>query len=234
MRACPPGKDGQFDVIDLSLPPLPDKHLPCMTQIMKTGRTSRLVLLALMAVVAGVPSDSRAVTDLLVEIFPGTVLAHMDSDAFTVSSPTVRESVSMVSSVPNLSIGMAVAQPEGYFDFKVGAGLLLNSRLRSILFSVGAGLSLEYRPSVLIGPHVQWHKLQSPEWWGDAEVSFDESDGWQAGIHLATGDRISYLLSLDYTRMKLNVSGVGGDWTVNRTELDMSGISVQFGIRTQF
>jgi len=174
------------------------------------------------------------VTDLLVEIFPGTVLAHMDSDAFTVYSTSVRESISMVSSVPNLSLGMAVAQPEGYFDFKLGAGLLLNSRLRSIVWSAGMGLSLEYRPSVLIGPHIQWQRLQSPEWWGDADISFEGSDGWQAGIHLATGDRISYLLSLDYAVMSVDVDRVGAGWTVNQSELDLSGISVQFGIRTQF
>lgn len=199
-------------------------------------RTRRLICAALLSLSCQALSPSRcqAVTDLLVEIFPGTVLAHMDSDAFTVYSTSVRESISMVSSVPNLSLGMAVAQPEGYFDFKLGAGLLLNSRLRSIVWSAGMGLSLEYRPSVLIGPHIQWQRLQSPEWWGDADISFEGSDGWQAGIHLATGDRISYLLSLDYAVMSVDVDRVGAGWTVNQSELDLSGISVQFGIRTQF
>jgi len=179
-------------------------------------------------------SEVKASSDFLVEIFPGSILAHMDANAFTVTSTDTKESVSLISSIPNVKVGLAVAQPEGYFDFELGMGLFLNNRLRGIVLSASTGFSLEYRPNVLIGPHIQWNWLQSPEWWGEADISFKDTDGWLVGLHLATGERISYLLSIDYSSMSLPVSRVGENWTTNQNEIDLSGISVQFGIRTQF
>ncbi|OGV66985.1 MAG: hypothetical protein A2498_09345 [Lentisphaerae bacterium RIFOXYC12_FULL_60_16] len=179
-------------------------------------------------------SHSQGAADILVEFFPGSLVAHASGDDFKVSDGLTRESIAMVSTMPNIRIGTAIAQPEGYFDFTVGAGILLGNRVRSIILSAGAGMTLEYRPSILMGPHVNLLYGMSPDWWGDIDVNLDSSIGYEFGFHMVAGDRIAYLFSLDYVSLAFDAEPGSPGVTVSQAELDLSGIAIQFGVRSQF
>jgi hypothetical protein len=58
--------------------------------------------------------------------------------------------------------------------------------------------------------------------------------GFAVGTHLTAGDRISYLLSLDYMSISFDVDKTGAGVTPSKNKLNMSGLAVQFGMRIQF
>ncbi|MBA4386570.1 MAG: hypothetical protein C0404_01235 [Verrucomicrobia bacterium] len=182
------------------------------------------------------PARSFAVTDWTVEVLPGTVLANFNADDFIVSTSLGKSQPSLVSTMPNISLGLAFASPEGFLDLKLGTGMLLNANLSSFQVYGTAGYSYEMRPSVLFGPHVTLNYFTAPDWWGDENVEFSNSLGFMLGLHLIAGDKISYLLSMDYLSLSFDAEKGAGANAVSlaKDKLDMSGIAVQFGIRAQF
>lgn len=176
---------------------------------------------------------ASAGSDWVVEVVPGAVVANLAADNFNVTGPNGKESLSIFSSIPNVTVGKAFDITEGYIDLKGGAGVLLNSRLGGYMFMGGGGLYLEAKPSILVGPHLYLTYFTEPEWWGDTDIKFSDSTGFMFGFHMAAGDRIGYLLSLDYLSAKFDVRDRNGA-DVSEDQLDLSGITVQFGIRAQF
>jgi hypothetical protein len=196
---------------------------------------SRILLFGLALILAAfAPDRVRAATDWLVEIMPGTIHANLAADDFSVTGPNGKETLSIFSSVPNVSFGVAMGFPEGFIDAKIGGGILLNAKLGCTMLSGSAGLSLEVRPSVLFGPHAAGLYYLNPEWWGDTPIEFEDSAGLMLGIHLAAGDRIAYMLSVDYIYAAFDVKETPAGVTASDDTLDMSGVAVQFGIRAQF
>ena len=189
-----------------------------------------LLLLPLISV----PFFSHGAIDWVADAMPATIHANFEADAFTARGAGGKEVVSLVSSVPSLSTGIAFEFTEGFLDIQGGAGMLLNARLSSYMLYGIAGLYIESKPSVLIGPHVALTYFTEPEWWGDCEIQFSDAMGFMIGMHVTMGDRISYLFAVDYTAMEFDIEYIPPGWTVNHDTLDMTGISVQFGVRAQF
>ena len=198
---------------------------------MKHRLIPTLVLLysALMAV----PALSG--TGWFVDVMPGAVTANFAADSFkAIGDGGQQEEISLVSSIPNIALGLQVDMPSGYLGVRGGGGLLLNSRIRSYLLYADVSLSFEIERSVLLGPHLGTVLFTDAQWWGDADIDLSDSSGMMLGMHLIMGDKISYLLSVDYFSAVLDVDRTGSGWTTSEDELDLSGFGVQFGFRASF
>ena len=141
---------------------------------------------------------SRGDVDWLVDILPGTALATLGADGFSVTGADGKERLSLISTLPNVSAGCVIELPKVNVDVKLGAGLLLNSKISAYFLQLIVGFGSEIRPSIFVGAHAGLTYFTEPEWWGDTDVEFSDTTGFIVGMHLVTGDRISYLLSLDY------------------------------------
>lgn len=168
------------------------------------------------------------------DLQPAAVLANIAADDFSVRGPNGKETLSLISSVPALTLGADIACLDGYLNLRGGGGLLLNSALGAWMANAQVGYSLEVKRNVMFGPHIGLSYFSEPEWWGDTEITFDDTVGYLIGLHVAAGDRIAYLLTVDYMSMQFDVSGKGPGVTTSSNELDLSGLAVQFGLRVQF
>ena len=197
-------------------------------------RMKALVMAVSVLLVASAPGVWAGVT-LVADALPADILANVGADAFSVSGNGNKEEVAVISSMPCVAAGVQVELPPGYLDLKAGAGMLLNSRFRSTLFYGDARLLLEMQRSFMIGPHAGLIYFNDPKWWGDADITFRKELGYMFGINAMMGDKIAYLLSVDYVAAKFDITEVGAGWTASDPNmLNMSGIAVQFGVRAQF
>ena len=168
------------------------------------------------------------------DVDPASIHANLAARNFYINTPNGRETVSDFSTMPNIAFGLDIGQIQGFLDLKAGGGLLLNSSLYTYTVFGTVGWYQEIRPSILFGPHVGICYYTAPDWWNNTDVKFSDSIGYVAGLHFAAGDKISYLLSLDYRYMSFDVKQLPAGVTASESSLNMSGISVQFGIRVQF
>jgi hypothetical protein len=180
-----------------------------------------------------IPISSPAEVDWAVDILPGALLANFSADEFHVIHDNQKEEVSMLSSIPSIAAGFAIERVSGYIDVKAGTGMVLNGKFSSFMFFGTAGIYKEIRPSIMMGPHITLTRFSAPSWWGDADIEFEDTIGYLLGMHLIAGDRISYLLSVDYLSAVFDVDPTS-PVKANKEELDISGIAVQFGVRAQF
>lgn len=169
-----------------------------------------------------------------VDMQPAAILANISADNFSVVGPNGKETLSMLSSVPTVTLGADMACLDGYLNLRVGGGMLLNASVGTWLATGQAGYSLEVQRNVMFGPHIGLSYFAAPEWWGDTDVTFDDTIGFLVGIHIAAGDRIAYLLTIDYMSMSFDVTDTGEGVSPSGDKLDMSGLAVQFGLRVQF
>lgn len=172
--------------------------------------------------------------DWVVDILPGALHANFAADDFSVTGPNGKETTSIMSAMPSVAGGVAFDYGSGYLDLKLGAGMLLNAKLGAMLINGNVGLYEEVKPSVYIGPHIAIGYYMNPEWWGDTDIEFDNNMGWLFGLHVAAGDRITYILSADYLSTGFDINHLGPGVTASDDRLDMAGIAVQFGVRAQF
>lgn len=170
----------------------------------------------------------------VVDMLPAAILANIAADDFSVTGPNGKETPSLISSVPTVTVGADIACLDGHLSLRLGGGMLLNSSLGTWLATGQAGFSLEVQRNVMFGPHIGLSYYAAPEWWGDTEITLDETMGFLVGLHVAAGDRIAYLFSVDYMSMSFDVDTHGTDVQHSKNELDMSGLAVQFGLRVQF
>jgi hypothetical protein len=163
----------------------------------------------------------------VLDMHPASILANMEADGFAVDG----EEVSLVSAVPTILVGPDIACLDGYLNLRLGVGMLLNAQFGTWMGTAQAGYSIEIQRNVMFGPHIAISRYAAPDWWGDTEISFDPATGWNLGLHVVAGDRIAYLLSVDYMHMSFDVNPDRPD---TDSELDTSGVAVQFGLRVQF
>jgi len=195
-----------------------------------------LMVLSVMAAISLVQRASAEV-DFIVDVLPASIHANLAADDFWVSSPQWgQEKPSVFSVMPNVAIGADIATTAGYLDLKAGTGLLLNSSLYSYMFYGTVGWYQEIKPSIFFGPHAGITYFPAPDWWGNTEIEFTDTTGFVLGLHFSAGDKISYLVSVDYFSMAFDVdmATLPANTTVSDKSLDMSGIAAQFGLRIQF
>ena len=179
---------------------------------------------------------SRVQSGWIVDVMPASILSNFKVNDFDVSGPEGREEMSLVSAMPTVGAGYLVNFADGYADIKGGTGLLLNTRVRSYLLSGAVEGMFEVKRSVMVGPHLGVAYFLQPEWWGDAEVQMDNAAGVFGGVSIIMGDRISYILSVDYLSLSFDTTGFAPGWSTedSQDKIDMSGVAVQFGLRLQF
>ncbi len=178
--------------------------------------------------------SSEAEVGWILDILPGSVLASFSGDEFHVRGDGEEEETSLVTSIPSVAGGARWDFSSGYADLKGGAGLLLNQRVNAYTLYAMAEALFEAKRSLLVGPHVAYAWYLDPEWWGDGDVIMDDTTGWLAGISFIFGDRVSYVLSADYYSLTFDVNEIAPGWVANNSEIEMSGVAAQFGLRLQF
>jgi len=157
---------------------------------------------------------------------PPRYTPNLAAENFSITGPNGKESVSIFSTMPNVACGVDIGQVQGFLDLKAGAGILLNSSLYSYTVYGTAGWYQEIQPSVLFGPHIGICYYPAPDWWGGEDVEFSDSTGYLVGLHFAAGDKISYLLSVDYRHILFDIKKLPPGFTASDTSLDMSGVCV--------
>jgi len=184
------------------------------------------------------PVVSRAEWTWQIDVMPASALVNFDQSAFSLQgsgdSAMNKESISLLSTMPNITGGISIEKTRGNLEFRVGPGFLLNSRVRSTMLLGMVGASAEIKPSVFLGAHLLVSQFWDGTWWGDGKVDLDPNNpGFGGGIHITVGDKVSYLLSIDYMSISFDATGQEG-WTPSDDKLDFSGIAVQFGVRANF
>jgi hypothetical protein len=211
------------------------------------------ILVAAVVMAATQASDSRAQEvkakpyrdySWFVDVMPASIHANFTDERFRVQYTDVgdrnvefvnRESLSLLSSLPTIAGGLAIETDTLKWDAKAGVGMLLNAQLRSPMIFVGTDVLWQMKQSIWLGPHLGFNWYTNPEWWGqEADIDFGDSSGLNGGLGLVMGDKLSYILSVDYYQISFDVDRTGPGVTANNSEVDMSGIAVQFGVRGYF
>ena len=77
-----------------------------------------------------------------------------------------------------------------------------------------------------------WY-LADPEWYGDADVDFDEEVALVGGFEIAIGYDIIFTFSLDFFVASLDAKASGAT-RITDSQIDLDGIAFQFGMRGTF
>jgi hypothetical protein len=190
---------------------------------------------AILAVFALTAPGALGDADWVLDGLPASLLASLQADAFKMEGVAEEEeTMSLVSALPTVALGLAFSRPSGYIGLRAGTGMLLNGRAGSYSLFGEADALYEIKQNVLVGPHICAAYFTGPKWWGDGDVEFSDSVGFMLGVTAVMGDKVSYSLTLDYVSLAFDVDEVGPGWTASDDELDLSGIAVKFGVRAKF
>lgn len=197
---------------------------------------NRVCLLTLVAAVLFGQTTASAEWAWIIDGLPASISAAFEADAFSLTGADAeggRETMSLFTSIPTLGAGVSMDMPAGYAAVKAGFGPLLNTRLRAMMVYLDAEALFEVQRSVMIGPHAGLTRFSAPEWWGAADIDISDTTGYWIGLRLAMGDKISYVLSVDYFSLAFDVAPIA-PWEASDAEINMSGLGLQFGVRAQF
>ncbi len=183
--------------------------------------------------------DDGITLDFVINAIPAALLIDMSGNNFGVTDGAgARSEASSVYMMPSLSAGVgANVSDRIYVDALLGAGVLVNETLRS--FFVQGTISATYHASesLSIGPRIGLIQFLNTEWLDDQElldeVDFDDTTGLMIGLQLAMGDRVRYLVNIDYITMDFDVNAPEGV-TADEDEYELEGLAVQFGVRGEF
>lgn len=167
--------------------------------------------------------------DFVVNVLPAAILIDMDADSFEANSVSMDTTYMM----PNMSMGIGLEFEKLYMDITGGAGAILTSTFRSFLLQANVALYWQPSRSLNIGPHIGVCYFPNPSWLRDSDVDFDSTMGWMAGVQMAMGDKITYLVSLDLLSASFDATA-GGTSKIDRDNLDIMGFGIQFGVRGYF
>ena len=189
------------------------------------------------------PVAAYGEVDLVLDIRPGAVLFGGGGD-FKAIGPTERtvkgqtlteiEKLGGVSTFPNLKLGAGIERPNAFLDIMGGGGVMVNDPFRSYFLGVDASFQYKYRKNVAVGPRIGLMYFTEPEWAGDAEVEFSDSWGAIIGLEMTLGYDILFVFSVDYLYTNPFEAKPLGAWDISDTELDLSGIALEFGMRGRF
>lgn len=198
---------------------------------MKVIRT--LICIATIIIVL-IPLPSSAEVNLVVNFMPGIFIYSPDADGFRVSDGLETGEVSgYISNMATLSAGVGFNSPSLIFDMTGGIGYLYNSAFTAKIVTGDFALRFKIRKEELTaGPHLAFFKYHS-DWDGDADVSLSNDTGIVTGLALTIGSKAFSLSgSLDYIKASFSVEGPG--ISLNKDELDISGLALQLGMIFRF
>lgn len=179
--------------------------------------------------------DSEVTLDLVINAIPAALLIDMSGNNFGVGPSG--QSVSSVYMMPNVNAGVGVNINDAvYLDATVGAGVLVNNTFRAFLVQAAVSGTIAVTDSLNLGPRVGLINFFDGQWLEDQtlgdEVEFDDTTGLLVGIQMALGDRIRYLVSVDYIAAEFDVAPT--TVPVTGSSLELEGLAVQFGVRGEF
>ena len=193
----------------------------------------KMVLFLALLVLVGGSAWAETDFDFIINAKPASLLIDMDGKKFSASGPDGRVSLSNVYMMPNIAAGVGMDIKEFYLDLTAGAGVLINDNFRSYMLEASAALNMLISESCSIGPRVGLIYFVDPEWTENYDIEFDSASGFLAGIQITMGDKIQYLVSVDLLNVSMD-TGMAAGVTEADSELDLSGLAFQFGVRGQF
>jgi hypothetical protein len=184
------------------------------------------VIVLLMASV--IPAQAME-KDFVVHVLPAAILIDMEADSFEADSVSMDTTYLM----PNMSMGVGLEFERVYLDITGGAGTILTSTFRSFLLQANIAAYWQPARSFNVGPHLGIIYFPNPSWLEDDDVDFDSTMGWMAGLQMAMGDKITYLVSVDLLSASFDATA-GGTSKIDSDNLDIMGFGIQFGVRGIF
>lgn len=196
---------------------------------------------AILLISAGLGVFAHGELDFLLDVRPGAINVGGSGD-FKAKGPTSVhgetftevEKLSSISTFPNIKIGFGYDGVKSYFELLGSLGVFVNDPFQSIFYGVDAAWQYKYRKNLSIGPHAAWLVFPSPEWTGDADIKFSDSMGGMLGLQITLGYDLLFIFSVDYLYIQPFDVEEPGTWRASDNELDLSGISLQFGMRGRF
>jgi hypothetical protein len=195
----------------------------------KTQFAVTLMAVLMIASVARAESDF----DIVVNAMPATVLIDIDGDKFSATGSDGRISLSELYTMPNIAVGIGTELEDLYVDLVGGAGIIINDGFRSFILQAILELTFEASDSLNIGPRIGLIHFEDPEWLENDDVEFDAETGLLVGVSMAMGDKIKYLVSVDIIDATFDLN-TGAGVTTSESELDLTGLAIQFGVRGEF
>jgi hypothetical protein len=200
----------------------------------RVGLGSRMVLVGAFAVMMMATTIARAELDLdiVVNAMPATLLIDTDGKKFATESQDGRVSLDEVYTMPNIAIGVGTVWKAIYVDLVGGAGVIINSGFRSFMLQAILEGGVQVSNSLNVGPRIGIIHFPDPEWLENDDVSFDSDTGFLAGVQLSMGDKIKYMVSVDWIDATFNVTP--GTAVTTENDLSLSALAIQFGVRGEF
>ncbi|MBT3296789.1 MAG: hypothetical protein HN919_15240 [Verrucomicrobia bacterium] len=183
--------------------------------------------------------DGGITLDFVINAIPAALLIDMSGNNFGLESAEGRSTASSVYMMPNISVGIgADVNEKVYLDALLGVGVVVNESLRSFFAQATVSATFAASQSLNIGPRIGLIQFMGTEWLDDEalldEVDFDDSTGLMLGLQIVMGDRIRYLVNIDYITMDFDADLPAGVTADNNGTLEVEGLAVQFGVRGEF
>lgn len=198
-------------------------------------RSSLAVLLCWAAMAA------NAEWNVVMDARPGTILVGQGAGDFQALGPgpegwevTELEEAAEFTTLPNLRIGAGWSSDMALWDLTAQLGYLLNERFRSLVAGLDAAVMLRMRRNIAVGPHIGYIRILDPEWTGDADLDLDPAGALVFGVQAIIGYDILFVFAADYLSAQAMEATAHGDWRSSDDELDVSGLSLQFGVMGRF
>ena len=178
--------------------------------------------------------------DFVINAIPAALLIDMSGNNFGLNTDDGgRSTASSVYMMPNISAGIgADINDTVYLDALLGVGVVVNESLRSFFAQAAVSATFAASESLNIGPRIGLIQFLGTEWLDDEalldEVDFDDSTGLMLGLQIVMGDRVRYLVNIDYITMDFDANTPGGVTPDNNGTLEVEGLAVQFGVRGEF
>jgi len=186
---------------------------------------------------------AKADLDFVVDVRPATILLSSETDDFEATTPgdpalgtfIDKEDAGQITTFPTIRLGVGLDSENKklYSNLTGGGGILVNERFRSYILMADLAVHYKHRKNVSMGPHISLMGFMDPEWFGDADVELDSDVGWLVGFEVAIGYDILFVFSIDYLDAKLDASATAPT-KITGSELDFSGLAIQFGMRGNF
>ncbi len=177
--------------------------------------------------------EPRLKIDTIVNALPGSIVLGLPAEPLTVIGPESSYTVSRISSFPHATIGVGTQLDNIYVDASAGLGLFLNSSFTSIVLSMNISADFAVRRALTIGPHAGLLWFVYTNWDGTGYVDVRGTLGLMAGVHMTMGERIAYEMSIDIVAASLGLDP-GTSWATSESQLDLSGLAIQFGLQRKF
>ncbi|MCE9616620.1 MAG: hypothetical protein K8T26_20280 [Lentisphaerae bacterium] len=190
----------------------------------------------LLATAVVVPALARAESDydFVVNAMPATILLDASGDKFSVEDSNGRVSLSELYTMPNIAAGVGTMWRDIYVDVVGGGGVLINDGFRSFMLQGIVEAAWQATDAFTIGPRLGVVYFPDPEWLDSDSVEFDSNAGLLAGLQMALGDKIKYLVSVDIMDVSFDISDAQEGVKTSDDSLNMTALAIQFGVRGEF